>query len=59
MTDLTSLTIATARKGLRSREFSALELANAYLANMERARRLPPNILDNPSTSPSTPQAAD
>ncbi len=37
MTDLTSLTIAAIREGLAKREFSALELTEAYLAAIEAA----------------------
>ncbi|HEV7253425.1 MAG TPA: Asp-tRNA(Asn)/Glu-tRNA(Gln) amidotransferase subunit GatA [Mesorhizobium sp.] len=37
MTDLTSLTIADARAGLRDKQFTALELTDSYLAAIERA----------------------
>ena len=40
MSDLTDLTIAAVRRALRNKEFTALELADAYLAAMERARIL-------------------
>src|SRR5687768_18599402 len=40
MSDPTSLTIAAALKSLGKGEISALELADAYLAAMERARIL-------------------
>ena len=40
MSDPTSLTIAAARKFLGNGEISALELTDAYLAAMERARIL-------------------
>ncbi len=40
MSDLTSLTIAKAREGLRAGEFSAIELADAYLAAMDEAKAL-------------------
>ena len=36
MTSLTSLTIAAAREGLRRKQFSALELTDAYLAAFAR-----------------------
>jgi len=39
MTDLTDLTIADIRKGLARRDFSALELTEAYLAAIEAANR--------------------
>ncbi len=59
MTDLTSLTIATAREGLRKREFSALELTNAYLANMERARILNAYIVETPDKARAMAKASD
>jgi len=49
MTELTSLTLGEARDGLRSKRFSAVELADAYLASMEAARALPPH---RPARSP-------
>ena len=38
MTDLTTLTIAQARDGLKRKSFSATELADAHIAAVERAR---------------------
>jgi len=40
VTELTSLTIAAAREKLAKKEFTALELAEAHLAAMERAKDL-------------------
>ena len=40
MSDLTSLTVAAARQGLRNKEFSARELTEAHLAAIEAANRL-------------------
>ncbi|HVX81423.1 MAG TPA: amidase, partial [Devosiaceae bacterium] len=37
MTDLTKLSLAAARDGLRARNFTSLELTEAYLAAIERA----------------------
>ncbi|MBO6756141.1 MAG: Asp-tRNA(Asn)/Glu-tRNA(Gln) amidotransferase subunit GatA [Roseibium sp.] len=37
MTDLTKLTIAEAQKGLKSKDYSAVELTEAFLANIEAA----------------------
>ena len=48
MTELTSLTLAAARDGLRRREFSAAELAEAHLAAMEKARGLNAYVLETP-----------
>ena len=48
MNDLTSLSIATAREGLRKKEFSALELTEAYIAAVEKARILNAYIVETP-----------
>ncbi len=48
MTDLTSLSLAQARDALRGKEFSATELADAYLAAMEQARALNAVVLETP-----------
>ena len=40
MTDLTHLTLKAARDGLKSRSFSARELARAHVEAMERHRSL-------------------
>ncbi len=37
MTDLTKLTIAEAREGLKSRDYTSLELTDAFLTNIEAA----------------------
>jgi len=48
MTDLTALTIAGIRDGLAKKSFSAVELTRAYLAAMEKARRLNAYIVETP-----------
>jgi aspartyl-tRNA(Asn)/glutamyl-tRNA(Gln) amidotransferase subunit A len=48
MTDLTALTLAQARDGLRAKQFSAAELTDAYLAATERARALNAFVLETP-----------
>ena len=48
MTELTSLTLAEARDGLRKRAFSAAELADAHLAAIEQARALNAYVLETP-----------
>ena len=48
MTDLTALTIAQIRDGLRAKAFSAIELTRAYLAAMEKARALNAYIVETP-----------
>ena len=40
MSELTRLTIADARAGLKQKKFSAAELADAHLAAIEKARSL-------------------
>ncbi len=40
MTDLTKLTIAEAREGLKKKEFSTVELTEAYLGKMDSCRKL-------------------
>jgi aspartyl-tRNA(Asn)/glutamyl-tRNA(Gln) amidotransferase subunit A len=59
MTDLTSLTLAQARDALRKREFSAAELAEAYIAAAERARGLNAFVLETPDRARTMAQAAD
>src|ERR687886_2845684 len=48
MTELTELTIAEARDGLRAKRFSAAELAEAYVAALEAARSLNAYVLETP-----------
>jgi aspartyl-tRNA(Asn)/glutamyl-tRNA(Gln) amidotransferase subunit A len=48
MSDLTALTIAQIRDGLRAKQFSAVELTRAYLAAMEKARGLNAYIVETP-----------
>ncbi|HVX98162.1 MAG TPA: Asp-tRNA(Asn)/Glu-tRNA(Gln) amidotransferase subunit GatA [Pseudorhodoplanes sp.] len=48
MTELTSLTIAQARDGLKTKQFSAVELADAHLAAMEKARGLNAYLVETP-----------
>ena len=57
MTDLTSLTIAAARDGLRKKQFSALELTDAYLAAMEKARVLNAYVVETPEKARDMPEA--
>jgi aspartyl-tRNA(Asn)/glutamyl-tRNA(Gln) amidotransferase subunit A len=48
MTTLTSLTIAAAREGLKKRQFSAIELTEAYLSAMEAGRSLNAYVVETP-----------
>ncbi len=56
---LTSLTIAEAREMLRKKEFSALELTNAYLAAIERAQGLNAYIVTTPDQAQEMAKASD
>lgn len=48
MTDLTKLTIAEARDGLNKKEFTAVELTESYIKNMEGQRRLNAFVCETP-----------
>ena len=48
MIDLTKLTIAEALKGLKSKEFSAVELTSAYVEKMQSHRDLNAYVLETP-----------
>jgi aspartyl-tRNA(Asn)/glutamyl-tRNA(Gln) amidotransferase subunit A len=48
MTELTDLTIAAAREGLRKKSFSARELTDAHVKAMEQARELNAYITETP-----------
>ena len=59
MTDPTSLTLAQARDALRRRELSALELTEAHLSAIERARALNAFVLETPDRAREMARAAD
>ncbi|MEA2988258.1 MAG: aspartyl-tRNA(Asn)/glutamyl-tRNA(Gln) amidotransferase subunit [Alphaproteobacteria bacterium] len=59
MTDLTSLTLAQARDGLASKQFSAAELAEAHLCAIEAARALNAFVLETPDVARAMAKAAD
>jgi aspartyl-tRNA(Asn)/glutamyl-tRNA(Gln) amidotransferase subunit A len=59
MTDLTSLTLAEARDLLRRRECSAVELADAHLAAIEKARALNAYVLATPERARAMAKEAD
>jgi aspartyl-tRNA(Asn)/glutamyl-tRNA(Gln) amidotransferase subunit A len=59
MTDLTSLTLADAREGLKQKSFTALELTNAHLAAMEKARVLNAYVLETPDQARAQAREAD
>jgi len=57
--ELTSLTLAEARDGLRHRRFSAGELVDAHLAAMEQARALNAFVLETPERAKDMAKACD
>jgi aspartyl-tRNA(Asn)/glutamyl-tRNA(Gln) amidotransferase subunit A len=59
MTDLTSLTLAEAREGLADKSFSAIELTDAHLAAIERARVLNAFVLETPEQARAMAREAD
>jgi len=59
VTVLTELTLAEARAGLRARQFSARELAGAYVATMEAARPLNVFITETPERALDMAAASD
>ncbi len=59
MTYLTSLTIAAARDGLRRKDFTALELTQAYISNIEKARVLNAYIVETPDKARDMAKASD
>jgi aspartyl-tRNA(Asn)/glutamyl-tRNA(Gln) amidotransferase subunit A len=59
MSDLTSLTLAQARDGLRGKSFSATELTQAHLEVIERARELNAYVLETPDQARAMAGAAD
>ena len=59
MTDLTSLTLADAREGLAQKSFTALELTDAHLAAIEKARVLNAYVLETPEQARAQAKVAD
>jgi aspartyl-tRNA(Asn)/glutamyl-tRNA(Gln) amidotransferase subunit A len=59
MNELTALSLAQARDALRNKEFSALELADAHLAAMEKARALNAFVLETPERARTMARASD
>ena len=56
---LTTLTIAEARAKLKAKEISSLELTDAYLSAMEKARTLNAYILETPEQARTMAKASD
>ncbi len=59
MTDLTHLTLAEARTGLVAKDFTAVELTEAYVAAMEQARILNAYIVETPEKALAMAKASD
>jgi aspartyl-tRNA(Asn)/glutamyl-tRNA(Gln) amidotransferase subunit A len=59
MTDLTSLSIAELREGMRGRSFSAREVAEAYNAAVAAARGLNAYTVETPDDALAAAEAAD
>jgi aspartyl-tRNA(Asn)/glutamyl-tRNA(Gln) amidotransferase subunit A len=59
MTGLTALTLAEARDQLRKKEFSAVELTDAHLAAIERARALNAYVLETPDQARAMAKQSD
>src|SRR4051812_11597146 len=59
MTDLTSLTLAEARKGLAAKTFTSLELTDAHLNAIEAARVLNAFVMETPDQARTMAREAD
>ena len=59
MSDLNSLNLAQARDGLKKKSFSAVELADAHLLAMEKARALNAYVLATPERASAMAKASD
>ncbi|HEY2758978.1 MAG TPA: Asp-tRNA(Asn)/Glu-tRNA(Gln) amidotransferase subunit GatA [Pseudolabrys sp.] len=59
MSELTALTLAEARDGLKKKAFSAAELADAHVAAVEKARALNAYVLETPERAAEMAKASD
>ena len=59
LSDLTSLTLAEARDGLKARRFSSRELTEAHLQAMERAKGLNAYVVETPEQALAMAGASD
>src|SRR6202051_1903849 len=59
MTDLTSLTLAEARRALAKKSFPSLELTDAHLKAIEQARALNAYVLETPDQARAMARASD
>jgi aspartyl-tRNA(Asn)/glutamyl-tRNA(Gln) amidotransferase subunit A len=59
MSELTSLSLAAARDGLAKKDFSAVELTDAHLLAIEKARALNAYVLETPERASAMAKASD
>jgi aspartyl-tRNA(Asn)/glutamyl-tRNA(Gln) amidotransferase subunit A len=59
VTDLTALTLAEARDALKAKTFTAVELTDAYIAAMEKARVLNAYVAETPEQAREMAKASD
>jgi len=59
VSDLTALTLAEARDGLKQKSFTAAEIADAHIAAMEAARALNAYVLETPERALDMAKASD
>jgi aspartyl-tRNA(Asn)/glutamyl-tRNA(Gln) amidotransferase subunit A len=59
VTDLTALTLAEARDALKAKTFTAVELTDAYIAAMEKARVLNAYVAETPEKARDMAKASD
>ena len=59
MTDLTRLSLAAARDGLRAKKFTAVELTRAHLSAMEKARALNAYLVETPDLALAAAAGSD
>jgi aspartyl-tRNA(Asn)/glutamyl-tRNA(Gln) amidotransferase subunit A len=59
VSELTSLTLTQARDGLKKKSFSAVELADAHSAAIEKARSLNAFVLETPERASAMAKASD
>ena len=59
MSDITKLTLADARDAVQAKKISALELTQAHLASMEKARALNAYVVETPDKALAMARASD
>jgi len=59
VSELTALTLAEARDGLKKKTFSAVELTEAHIAAVEKARALNAYVLETPERADEMAKASD